>query len=247
VWALRHPFLANLLSMRRKELEMIWEALTQATVWHELRSLLFRASAITTELSTYPLWYSYVVILIFFRSTSGVWMRQKRGWSLSSQFRSGIMILSQLMISSVSSRLSDSMANQWLNDCRLVPDRLHEQSSCSSYLHDRTAVRCGAEIGLLSLRLSISQCAILGDFQLAPTCRIAKVTLLEGFRSGSGTDKGVAKAFTRTGNQTPRSKPSMLSIRLSPEQWLTADLLADATTNDLIIDSWFPADCANND
>ena len=42
-------------------------------------------------------------------------------------------------------------------------------------------VRSGAEIGLLSLRLSVSQGASLGDFLLAPVCPIEKVTLWEGF------------------------------------------------------------------
>jgi len=46
-------------------------------------------------------------------------------------------------------------------------------------VHDRATVRSGAEIGLLSLRLSVSQCASLGDFLLAPTCPIEKVTLWE--------------------------------------------------------------------
>ena len=67
----------------------------------------------------------------------------------------------------------------------------------------------GAEIGQLSLRLSISQGASLGDFLLAPACPIEKVTLM-GFlylTSGSGTDEGVTKdkVFTRTGNRTQDS------------------------------------------
>ena len=40
-------------------------------------------------------------------------------------------------------------------------------------------VMSGAEIGLLSLRLSVSQGASLGDFLLAPACPIEKVTLWE--------------------------------------------------------------------
>jgi len=51
----------------------------------------------------------------------------------------------------------------------------------SSYLHDRAIGRSGAEIGLLSLRLSVSQGASLGDFLLAPVSPIEKVTLWEGF------------------------------------------------------------------
>ena len=43
-------------------------------------------------------------------------------------------------------------------------------------LHDRATVRSGAEIGLLSLRLSVSQGASLGDFLLASACPIEKVT-----------------------------------------------------------------------
>ena len=50
-----------------------------------------------------------------------------------------------------------------------------------SHLHDRPAARSVAEIGLLSLRLSISQGVSLVDFPLAPTCPIEKVTLWEGF------------------------------------------------------------------
>jgi len=42
------------------------------------------------------------------------------------------------------------------------------------------SVRSGAEIGLLSFRLSISQDAPLGDFLLAPSCPIEKVTLWAG-------------------------------------------------------------------
>ena len=49
--------------------------------------------------------------------------------------------------------------------------------SSSLYLYDGTAVRCGAEIGLLSPRLSASQGASLGDFLLAPECPIEKATL----------------------------------------------------------------------
>jgi len=45
-----------------------------------------------------------------------------------------------------------------------------------SCLHDRATVRSGAEIGLLSLRISVSQGASLGDFLLAPACPIEKVT-----------------------------------------------------------------------
>jgi len=66
----------------------------------------------------------------------------------------------------------------------------------SSDLHDKTPVRGDAKIGLLGLRLSVSQGASLRDFQLAPACPIEKVTLWEGLlylTSGSETDKGVAK------------------------------------------------------
>jgi len=45
-----------------------------------------------------------------------------------------------------------------------------------SCLHDRATVRSGAKIGLLSLRLSVSQGASLGDFLLAPVYPIEKVT-----------------------------------------------------------------------
>jgi len=78
-------------------------------------------------------------------------------------------------------------------------------ASSSSYPHDRMAVRSGAEIGLLSVRLSVSQGASLGDFLLAPACLIEKVSLWVGFlylTSGSETDEGVAKdkVLARTGN-----------------------------------------------
>jgi len=46
-----------------------------------------------------------------------------------------------------------------------------------SYLHDRTAVRSGAEIGLLTLRLSVFQGVLLRCFLLAPACPINKVTI----------------------------------------------------------------------
>jgi len=59
-----------------------------------------------------------------------------------------------------------------------------------------TAVRSGAEIGPLSLGLSVSQGASLGDFLLAFTCHIEKVTLGEGFlysTLGSEADEGLRK------------------------------------------------------
>jgi len=80
------------------------------------------------------------------------------------------------------------------------------ESSSSSYLHDRIAVRSGAgtpqvpcqewcrypsgalanissgpEISRLGLRLSVSQGPPLGDFLIAPACPIEKVTLWAGF------------------------------------------------------------------
>jgi len=77
----------------------------------------------------------------------------------------------------------------------------------SSYLHDRATVRSGAEIGLMSFRLSVSQGASLGDFLLAPACPVEKETLWEGFfylTSGSETDEGAVKdkVFARAGNRT---------------------------------------------
>ena len=93
--------------------------------------------------------------------------------------------------------------------------------SFSSYLCDRaavrsgagtpqvpcTAVRSGADIGLRSLRPSVSQDISLGDFLLAPAFPIEKVTLCVGFlylTSGSETDESVAKdkVFARAGNRT---------------------------------------------
>ena len=74
----------------------------------------------------------------------------------------------------------------------------------------RCPARSGAEVGLLSLRLSVSQGSSLGDFLLAPACPIEKVTLWEGslyLTSGSETDEGVAKdkVFARTVNRTQGS------------------------------------------
>ena len=43
---------------------------------------------------------------------------------------------------------------------------------------DRTAVKSGEEISLLSLRLSVSQGTSLGDFLLAPACPIEKMGFL---------------------------------------------------------------------
>jgi len=79
------------------------------------------------------------------------------------------------------------------------------------YLLDRATVRSDAEIGLLSLRLNVSQGASIGDFLLAPVCPIEKVTLWEDFfylTSGSETDEGVAKekALARSGNRTRDSE-----------------------------------------
>ena len=92
----------------------------------------------------------------------------------------------------------------------------------SFYLCDRAAVRSGVEIGLLSLRLSVSQSASLGDFLLAPVCPIEKVTLWEDFlylTLGSETDEGVAKdkVLPEMGInlRTPCPKPSTLSTRQS--------------------------------
>jgi len=74
-----------------------------------------------------------------------------------------------------------------------------------------TAVRSGAEIGLLNRRLRVSQGASLGDFLLAPGCSLEKLTLWVGFlylTSGSEVDEGVAKdkVFARTGNRTRDSE-----------------------------------------
>jgi len=55
--------------------------------------------------------------------------------------------------------------------------------SFSSYIHDRATVS-GAEIGLLSLRLSVSQGVSLGDFLLAPAYLIEEVTLWSSLSYG---------------------------------------------------------------
>ena len=75
----------------------------------------------------------------------------------------------------------------------------------------RTGVRSGAEIGLLSPRLSVSQGASLGDFLLAPACPIEKVP------SGSETE-GRERKFSPKPGIEPKTlgpKHSMLSTRLS--------------------------------
>jgi len=72
------------------------------------------------------------------------------------------------------------------------------QSLFFSCLHDRATVRSGAEIGLLSLRLSVSQGASLGDFLLAPACPIEKVTLWECDQPGKNPLKYSAMAGNRT-------------------------------------------------
>ena len=69
----------------------------------------------------------------------------------------------------------------------------------------RCPVSSGAEMGLLSLMLSISQSSSIGDFLLTLACPIKKETLWEGFlylTLGSETVKGVAnnKVFDRTGD-----------------------------------------------
>jgi len=121
------------------------------------------------------------------------------------------------------SRLTDNRSNQlpgqWLADFFFVS---LWPSSCQEWCRypagALTTVRSGAEIGFLSLRLSVSQGASLGDFLLAPPCPVEKVTLWEGFlylTSGSEADEGVAtdKVFVRTGNRTRDSET--LSTRLS--------------------------------
>jgi len=104
-----------------------------------------------------------------------------------------------------------------------VPSRCPD--NCQEWCRYLAGALATAEIGLLSLRLSVSQgaslrncmlapaCPIensqgasLGDFMLAPACPIEKVTLWEGFlylTSGFETDEDVArdKAFARTGNR----------------------------------------------
>jgi len=72
----------------------------------------------------------------------------------------------------------------------------------------RATVRSGAEIGLLSLMVSLSPGAPSGDFLLAPTCPIEKVILRLGFLYlMPGSDEGVAKdkVFAPTQNQTLNS------------------------------------------
>jgi len=90
--------------------------------------------------------------------------------------------------------LSDSKRNM---NCQKTPQRrvTHQQinffcvtpwqSNCQGWCRYPAgvlaSVRSGAEIGLLSVRLSVFKGASLGDFLLAPVCPIEKVTLWEGF------------------------------------------------------------------
>ena len=92
----------------------------------------------------------------------------------------------------------------------------------------RCPVRSGAEIGLLSLRLSVFQPAALEDFLLAPVCPIEKVTQWESHHylmSGSETDEGVAgnKVLDRTRNRTVDlgSKAQYASLRYRRYLYLT--------------------------
>jgi len=87
-----------------------------------------------------------------------------------------------------------------------MTDRLSEV--CRYPTGAQTTVRSSAEIGLLSLRLSVSQGASLGDFLLNCT----RMPHREGnsmggllySMSGSETDEGVVKdkVFARTGDRT---------------------------------------------
>jgi len=67
----------------------------------------------------------------------------------------------------------------------------------SSYLPDGTVVKSGAEIGLLSPRLCVSQGASLGDFLFALVRPIEKVALWVGFlylTAGFENDDEIVKA-----------------------------------------------------
>ena len=66
--------------------------------------------------------------------------------------------------------------------------------SFSFFLRGRMDVRCGGEIGLLSLQLMGFWDVSLEDCPLAPACLIEKVTLWEChlyLTSGSETNEGV--------------------------------------------------------
>ena len=81
-----------------------------------------------------------------------------------------------------------------------------------------TSVRSGAEIGPLSLRLSVSQGASLGDFLLAPACPIEKVTPWVDFlylTLWSESDEDIAKELNPGLRvQTPVRYP--LGCRITP-------------------------------
>jgi len=76
------------------------------------------------------------------------------------------------------SLLHVSMTGQLSGVCRYPAGALLSVRSVAGTPQvPRTAVRSGAEVGLLSLRLSVSQGVSLGDSRSAPTCSINNVTL----------------------------------------------------------------------
>jgi len=72
------------------------------------------------------------------------------------------------------------------------------KTSSSFYLHDRAAARSGTKIGLLSLMLSVSQGASLGDFLLA-------------MPHTEGICMGVLPLFNN-GIQNPKTKKISMSV-----------------------------------
>jgi len=90
-----------------------------------------------------------------------------------------------------------------------------------SHLHDRTVVRSGAEIGLLSLALSVSRGVSLGDFPLAPMRPVEKGTLWAGFgRRGPKPTKSLILGLTECAeiekvlNELYRSIVRLLLVQL---------------------------------
>jgi len=81
-----------------------------------------------------------------------------------------------------------------------------------------------ADIGLLSLKFSVSQGAPLGDFLLAPACPLKNVSLWKGSLSTSGSETDEATMlqknsfYTQAGNRsrTPCPKSSTPSTIASP-------------------------------
>jgi len=82
------------------------------------------------------------------------------------------------------------------------------------FSHPDQFKRC-AGIGLLSLRLSVSRDAPVGDFLFAPACPIGKITLWEGllYLTAEFETYGVSELQTGTPRRTPACHPLIRRFR----------------------------------